>query len=167
MTYDNYTAVPNAQRQAQSKRVILDKRLCNKKNEARFASPRTCGTYMLSTHNPPICESPSWIEAKHARFCGSWRWPFTSQKAPEIYQSEKRTKMRRQSGHSGHDFEGAFKNECVWCYFAVRVEMVSILLQKLPLHSKSSCLFVFACWVSSSSRIEQDYPGGTLLISAT
>ena len=84
------------------------------------------GTYMLSTRNPPICESPSWIEAKLASFCGSWRRLFRLQKAPEFYQPEKRTKMRRQSGHSGHNFEGAFKNECLWCYFAVRVDIISI-----------------------------------------
>ena len=124
-------------------------------------------TYMLDMYSPAICELPSSIWPQRLRFCSSWRRPFRSQKAPEIYQSEKWTKRRRQSGHNGHNIKGAFKIEYLWCYLVVRVEIISILSQKLPLHGKSSCLFVFACCVTSSSTIEQGYPGGTLSLSAT
>ena len=50
MTYDNYTAVPNAQRQAQSKRVILDKRLCNKKKRGKVYESMDTVVHTCSAH---------------------------------------------------------------------------------------------------------------------
>ena len=50
MTYDNYTAVPNAQRQAQSKRVILDKRLCNKKKRGKVYESMDTMVHTCSAH---------------------------------------------------------------------------------------------------------------------
>ena len=52
MTYDRYTAMPNAQRRDQSKRVILASGFVTKKNEARFASPRT-PWYIHAQHTQP------------------------------------------------------------------------------------------------------------------
>ena len=51
MTYDNYTAVPNAQRQAQSKRVILGKRLCNKQKRGKvYESMMDTMVHICSAH---------------------------------------------------------------------------------------------------------------------
>jgi hypothetical protein len=46
------------------------------------------------THLFDLRVTPSWIEAEHARFCGSEDGPSAGLK---------------QSGHNGHNFEAAFK----------------------------------------------------------
>ena len=89
MTYDNYTAVPNAQRQAQSKRVILDRRLCNKKKGGKVCESMDAVVHTRSAHATFRSASPlAWLNQSMPPFVAPKDGPsdrkkhlkFTSQK---------------------------------------------------------------------------------------
>ena len=89
MTHDNYTAVPNAQRQDQSKRVILDKRLCNKKKTGKVCESMDAVVHTRSAHVTLRSAShPAWLKQSMPGFAAPEDGPshrkkrqkFTSQK---------------------------------------------------------------------------------------
>ena len=86
---NNYTAVPNAQRQDQSKRVILDKRLCNKKKGGRVCESMDAVVHTCSAHATFRSASPlAWLNQSMPPFVAPKDGPsdrkkhlkFTSQK---------------------------------------------------------------------------------------
>ena len=168
MTYDNYTAVPNAQRQAQSKRVILDKRLCNKKKRGKVYESMDTMVHTCSAHATLRSAShPAGLKQSLPHFAAreddssdcKKRQNFTSQKNEPRWDGRAGIAATISKVHSKMNVcDVTLPSELTLFRFHSR---------NFPSDSKRGCLFVFTCWVSSSSRIEQDYPGGTLLISAT
>ena len=170
MTYDNYTAVPNAQRQDQSKRVILeilDKRLCNKKKGGKVCESMDAVVHTRSAHATFRSASPlAWLNQSMPPFVAPKDGPSDRKKHLKFTSQKNEPRWDGRAGIAAIISKVHSKMNVCDVTLPSELTLFRFHSRNFPSDSKRGCLFVFTCWVSSSSRIEQDYPGGTLLISA-
>ena len=168
MTYDNYTAVPNAQRQDQSKRVILDKRLCNKKKPGKVCESMDAVVHTRSAHLTLRSAShPAGLKQSMPGFAAPEDGPSHRKKRQKFTSQKNEPRWDGRRGIATIISKVHSKMNVCGVTLPSELKLFRFHSRNFPSDSKRGCLFVFTCWVSSSSRIEQDYPGGTILISAT